>query len=330
MEKLISIVIPAYNAEKFIGECLKKILSQDYKNIEVIVSNDGSNDRTYDIAKEYQNKDSRVKIYSQENSGSSVARINGAKHANGEYILFLDSDDFFEDGAIKRLVEIAQKYNPNLVKFRLKTYPAQVPQAVILPNQDREEFIEKREFKDKIYPLFFNSYSLNPNSTIMVKKSCFNIDDVNAYYKLRFAEDLKLSLELFDKAKNVVVLTDVLYNYVSNPLSTTSSDSIDKILYNLDNFVKVYTKLYEYMEKWEINTKENIKKLDIKVLYEIGTFYYKICESSDKEYVNNKDRIKEIIYSDIVVKAMKNVSEKDYNSSDRFYNSILKVLKKEI
>ena len=331
MEKLVSIVIPAYNAEKFIGECLEKILNQDYKNIEVIVSNDGSTDRTFEIAQEYKNKDSRVKIYSQENSGSSVARINGARQAKGEYIMFLDSDDFFEEGAIKRLIEVADKYNPDLIKFRLKTYPAKVPQAIIIPSQKSEVFIQKEEFKDKIYPLFFNSYSLNPNSTLMVKKSCFSIDDVDSYRKLRFAEDLKLSLELFDKAQSVVVLYDVLYNYVSNPLSTTGSDNMDKILYNLDNFVKVYTKLYEYMKKWNMDTKENIKNLDFKVLREVAIFYTKILNSTNTEYVkNNREKIKKIIYSDIVNNAIKNLSEDDFDKSDKYYNSLILIYKNQI
>ncbi len=331
MKDLISIVIPAYNAEKLIGECLERLLKQSYKDIEVIVMNDGSIDSTLQIAESFANKDSRVKVFSQENSGSSVARINGAMKATGKYILFLDSDDFFVDNAIDRLVEVANKYDTDLIKFRLQTYPDCMPQPLILKDIEKDTVIYKKDFNKEIYPLFIDSYSLNANGTLMVKKSSFKVKDINSYYKLRFAEDLKLSLELFDDAQSVTIISDVLYNYVTNYSSITKSNDIDKILYNIDNFVKVYTILYKYLEKWNIDSKENVKKIDIKVLRDIALFYTKIKFSDDQEYVReNKDKIRDIIYSDMVIKALNNINENELYKTFDIFNSLIEIYKREL
>lgn len=331
MEDLVSIIIPAYNAEKFIGECLEKVLEQDYENIEVVVMNDGSSDSTLEIATRYSKIDSRIKVYSQENSGSSVARINGAMKSNGKYILFLDSDDFFMKDAISKLVNVAHKYDTDLIKFRLQRYPECTPQPLIIGNKEEDVVVYKEEFKEKIYPLFINTYNLNPNGTLMVKRSCFKIKDVESYYKLRFAEDLKLSLELFDNALSVTIISDVLYNYFTNYSSATKSNNIDKILYNMGNFITVYSLMYKYLEKWKIDTEENLKKLNLKVLREIATFYTKIKLSDDVEFIeNNKEKIKNMIYSDIVLNAIDSVNEEDLDKNDKYYNSLIAIYKKSI
>ena len=93
-DELVSIIVPMYNSEKYLDECISSILSQDYKNIELILVDDGSTDGTLKKAKEYENKDGRVKVIHQKNSGVSTARNNGIKKSKGTYITFVDSDDF--------------------------------------------------------------------------------------------------------------------------------------------------------------------------------------------------------------------------------------------
>ena len=93
-----SIVIPVYNVEDYIKECLDSIMNQTFKDYEVIVVNDGTKDNSMDIVKKY-----KVKTINQENGGLSAARNNGAKHAKGEYLLFIDSDDTIEPDLLKEL-----------------------------------------------------------------------------------------------------------------------------------------------------------------------------------------------------------------------------------
>lgn len=97
MEKgKISIIIPVYNLEKYLSACIDSILCQKYKNLEIIIVNDGSTDSSKEICEEYQNKDQRVRVFSQNNSGVSVARNKGIKHATGDWIMFVDGDDLVD------------------------------------------------------------------------------------------------------------------------------------------------------------------------------------------------------------------------------------------
>ena len=101
---LVSIVIPVYNVEKYIGQCLESCISQTYQNIEVIVVNDGSADLSGAIAEEYSRKDSRIHIYHQSNQGVVVAREYGIQQSKGTYICFVDSDDFIAEDTISNMM----------------------------------------------------------------------------------------------------------------------------------------------------------------------------------------------------------------------------------
>lgn len=105
MEKLVSIIIPAYNVESYIEECIKSLINQTYQNIEVIIIDDGSTDKTLNIIKKYKDLDSRIVYLVQENSGMSKARNKGIEYSNGEYISFIDSDDIVCSNFISLLVK---------------------------------------------------------------------------------------------------------------------------------------------------------------------------------------------------------------------------------
>lgn len=114
MNELVSVIIPAYNAEKFLSRCVESIINQTYRNIEIIIVNDGSRDNTADIAKECAKKDSRVKLINKENGGVTSARLRGVREASGEWIGFVDSDDEIESEMYERLLLNAEKYNAQI------------------------------------------------------------------------------------------------------------------------------------------------------------------------------------------------------------------------
>ena len=110
----ISIIIPVYNIEKYLKECLDSLNNQTFKDFEVICVNDGSKDNSLKILNEYAQKDSRFKIISQENEGSGSARNNGLSHAKGKYVQFLDGDDYFEPTMLETLYNLAEKNNADI------------------------------------------------------------------------------------------------------------------------------------------------------------------------------------------------------------------------
>ena len=105
MKDLVSIIIPIYNSEQYLKECLNSIIKQTYKKLEIILVLDGSNDSSKKIAYEYKNMDKRIKIIDRENKGALYSRIEGAKKATGKYITFIDSDDYMPDNAINDILE---------------------------------------------------------------------------------------------------------------------------------------------------------------------------------------------------------------------------------
>ena len=109
-----SIIVPVYNVEEYIDDCLKSIKSQTFKDYEVIVVNDGTKDNSMDIVKNYD-----VEIINQENGGLSSARNTGVKKAKGEYLIFLDSDDYIEKDLLKKIND-SLKDNPDVVRFQIK------------------------------------------------------------------------------------------------------------------------------------------------------------------------------------------------------------------
>ncbi|MCR5421897.1 MAG: glycosyltransferase [Lachnospiraceae bacterium] len=102
---MISVVLPVYNVEKYLPECLDSLINQSYKDIEIIIVNDGSTDNSEAICREYALKNKNIKLYTKQNAGLGYARNTGIEHANGEYVLFLDSDDVFKKELVENLVE---------------------------------------------------------------------------------------------------------------------------------------------------------------------------------------------------------------------------------
>ena len=109
MKDLISVIINVYNGEKFIEKCLDSIVNQTYKNLEILIINDGSTDKTLKICK--KNKDKRIKIINTKNMGLSLSRNVGIDNAKGEYLYFVDADDFIELDAIEYLYNLCKKYD---------------------------------------------------------------------------------------------------------------------------------------------------------------------------------------------------------------------------
>lgn len=117
MEPKVSIIMPIYNAEKFLPDTLNSVINQTFKNIEIICVDDGSTDNSVRILKEYSQKDSRIRILQQKNQYAGIARNNGLAHATGDYVMFLDSDDLFEKNMVSYLVKKADKYKPDIIVF---------------------------------------------------------------------------------------------------------------------------------------------------------------------------------------------------------------------
>lgn len=111
MNELVSIIIPIYNVQKYLKKCLDSVINQKYKNLEIILINDGSTDNSLDIAINYKNTDKRIKLFSQTNQGLSAARNTGLKNATGKYITFVDSDDYITPDYVSYMYDLLKRNN---------------------------------------------------------------------------------------------------------------------------------------------------------------------------------------------------------------------------
>ena len=151
MSAAISVVVPVYNAEKYLKECVDSLLSQTFRDVEFIFVDDGSTDRSVEILEEYQKKDGRIQILRQQNQYAGVARNNGMKAATGKYIIFLDADDFFEHTMLEEAYNCAEQNSAEIAVFSFYYYDnttgqltprvkANLPDTVFSVNQCGDTF----------------------------------------------------------------------------------------------------------------------------------------------------------------------------------------------
>ena len=208
--KLISIIIPIYNCEQHLEKCIKSIQNQTYTHLEILLIDDGSTDSSGEICDNYSKEDVRIKVFHCQNGGVSAARNFGINHANGEYIAFVDSDDYLLPEMYEKLINKANETDSDMVFCR---YQAIDSKGVISEETSGiERFIKEKDLslfivhtKDLIMGTCWRS--LYKRSFVLPFK--FNTD-------LILGEDLVFMLQLLTSTQNISFVPDVLYNYFFN------------------------------------------------------------------------------------------------------------------
>ncbi|GAB7026149.1 glycosyltransferase family 2 protein [Geotalea toluenoxydans] len=231
----ISVIIPVYNCESYIGEALKSILNQSVQDVEIIVVNDGSTDGTLSVAEAFAEKDKNIRIISQTNSGKpAVARNVGLRHAAGEYICFLDGDDLFLPGKLEKQLEIFRRFPElNLVfhdvrhlyednRHDLGSYLGnagftELAKDYMAPRQGNI-YLCRENFYNFISAYFLTIHT----SSIMVRRSC--LDDQGTWFPedVTIGEDADLWFRLV-LSNRVAFLNEILSYYRQHSTSITSN-----------------------------------------------------------------------------------------------------------
>lgn len=211
MSNLVSVIVPIYKTEKYLRRCLDSIVNQTYKDLEIILVDDGSPDNCPVICDEYAKKDSRVKIIHQKNAGVSVARNTGIDTMSGDYVAFVDSDDWIDDVMIERLMNYVSKYNLDMAKCSTNNSD---PPNTYDESYDRDELIEASRFGEMLVNYFDKSRWRVP-----IWNGVYRADIVK---KCRFCEGLIYedtfwgSLFLY-YTKRMYVTAEGLYHYRKTP-----------------------------------------------------------------------------------------------------------------
>lgn len=243
----VSIIIPAYNCEKHIAKCIDSVLCQKGAELQIIVVNDGSTDGTEKVLEGYKDD---ILLINTANQGSSAARSRGIEAITGEYTMFLDSDDYLAEDAISILTEQIEKTNADIVKFRYRLVFPDGTEKLENNQLSEYELIEKKDFKNKIYPQFINGIRLNSvcvgiYKSSIIKGRAFRSD-------MRVAEDAVFSLETYTLAKRVLIIPDILYNYLQTGTGLTGNAISVWEKYKCNNILA--TAIIGFLPEWGIDT----------------------------------------------------------------------------
>lgn len=241
----VSVVVPVYNVEKYLRQCLDSIVNQTLKEIEIICINDGSKDSSLEILKEFAQKDLRIRIVDKENEGISAARNQGMELANGEYISFIDSDDWINETYLEALYTAAKKYDSDIACSSIIRVTGKRRRNKLIYKQ--EEFTKDRDKKNELTNAPIYSYVWNKiykRETLLNSEVKFPIG--------RVYEDVIWCLKAIYYLDGVVTVPTAVYYYRKNPTSIMSSKSAQN------------AKDYEISEKemLEFAKEKNLKLLE--------------------------------------------------------------------
>lgn len=239
-----SIIVPIYNVEKYLNRCLESILLQCYENYEVIMVCDKSSDKSDKIAKEYEKKHSKFKRVYYENTGLAKAKNIGIKNAIGDYLLFLDGDDFLEKDLLKILSKEIEK-DTEIIRFQIREV-----------FDDKSVDYNEKSFKSmngtKAFNIIKNFHFVEPSWAYCYKKDFWKKN------KFKFmddclAEDFGLTPLIISKAKNVKCIDYIGYNYVQRSNSLMSNENYKSRIKKMDDIIKQSEFLFNNIDDTDNN-----------------------------------------------------------------------------
>ena len=321
-----SVLIPVYNVEKYLDQCLRSVISQNYTDFEVILVNDGSTDQSPAICRRFAEMDSRIKFFDKKNEGLLMTRRFSIKQASGEFFVFLDSDDYWDQGVLSKLNEVIEFSHSDMICYRYR----------VISDEGNPIYEDKGVFDDRtifdktnmdIFLKEFVSTSRLNNIWLKCVKSTIVDKDVDySAFKDKKGEDILQSIALIRNATSILYLDDVLVNYrlsvsgrgrnfrikyvddydivknhiFSNLLSMDVSDSIMNAFYirYLESLIGFLGSMVTASDHYE-SFKGMCKHLENYRLYGISSKYVhldKIDDTVRNDYVNLKKKRYFVIY----------------------------------
>ena len=285
----ISVIIPVYNVERYLPQCIDSVLSQSYKNLEIILIDDGSTDSSSLICDRIKEKSDRVVVIHKQNGGLSEARNTGVQASTGEYILFLDGDDFWDDkNAISKLVNRVTKTHPDVLNFSYKKYYTDIDKKVPYFSGLDKMPEEINTLYDQLEFLTVRGLYIASACNKMIRRSIFS--DKLLFRKGVYSEDIEWCAKLITQARTMDFICENFYCYrqrensISHTINTKKCEDLcDNILRcfriadQVDNILKKF--VYNYIS------------------YQYGTFFVvqSLAESFQKKSINKLEEYKWVL-----------------------------------
>lgn len=309
----VSIIIPVYNVEKYIDECLNSCVNQTYKDIEIICVNDGSSDSSRKHIEKFMESNKNIILINQDNAGVVAARNKGIEVSTGKYIMFVDSDDYIDFNMVEVMIKELIASKCDAVKCNVDT----TLQFLQFSKIDKRKIYINDEYKKNIRELLFQ----DNNMFSLIYNGIYKRELVGSFPAgFRLGEDVLFNAEYFLKAQSVALIPDSMYHYRDNPDSVTHKPSIKTIINNLEHFNSYYY-VKDFLEPIELENKEDILKLVAArnytgylrlmfQIYGISNFITSV-KYSKKYYKKFRD-----VFANITIDEVKNIVIDSYHWSD--------------
>lgn len=272
---VITVIVPIYNVEKFLPRCIDSILNQSYEKFELLLIDDGSSDKSGIICNEYRKKDSRIKVIHQENKGVSYSRNIGVKHASGDYISFVDSDDIIKRDYLEYLLYLIQKFHCKIsvCDFQIFRYIDEIRDE----KGNREALFSVKDVLESM--LYDDIYFISPWGKLYERSLFKNI----TYPEGKIYEDIATTYKLYCKVDNVAC------GYQKKYLYYTRDESLTKKKFSIDQF--------HYIESTKQMTEDIVRLYpDLKegaIVKNVHAYFSTYCRliNSDENYEQKKKEI---------------------------------------
>ena len=272
-QPLVSIILPVYNAQNHLARCVGSICAQTYRNIEIIILNDGSKDQSLPVCEEFRQKDSRILLVDKANSGVSDTRNLGLKLASGKYVEFVDSDDYLDPDFTERLVAAAEE---NEADFVIAPYKMVIPAGASKPEQVLDKIQDELGVMSVARPPEVREYGFLPAGVYdkdtfalrlmdkpasyfysvlwnkLYRRDILTGNDIQFVSEMRWAEDLVFNLRYIQYAERFVAIDKPGYYYVQNPQSICHTQiNAATIVQNKLQVFRYYKDLYTRLGMYE-------------------------------------------------------------------------------
>lgn len=289
---LISIIVPVYNVERYLRECIDSLINQTYKKIEIIIVDDGSTDNSGKICDEYEKKNKNIKVIHKKNEGLGFARNTGLEYVNGEYVTFVDSDDYVDNNFIEELYKNIITKNIDICKSGFKRI------------DNNHNILEIRKYDNKIYNEKETKNIFIPRmiGSLPDKKDSIEMCVTGTLYKTSYILDFKIKFP----SERVIISEDLFFNidYAQNINKACTIDYVGyNYRYNPSSLSKKYRKdRFEASKYFYLELKKKLEFLgyDNETLLRLSRIFFiyiKICISQERYQTSNrkyKDSLKTI------------------------------------
>lgn len=297
MDECISVIVPVYKAEKYLKKCLDSIINQTYKDLEIILIDDGSPDNSGTICDEYAKKDKRIKVIHKENGGDSSARNVGLKEATGKYITTIDSDDWIEIDAYEKMLNVLQKYKVDIVRCGFfKNYENRTESIEYIYPENR--FINLKTNRYEFMDILASKKAHAGVCQLLIKKEI--VDKTSGFCEdVVIGQDLIFEFDLICTAESLYLYNERFYHYYTNLDSATRSIQLAER--NVKNLMLLYEKICAVLEKNGMLQEEITKTLATSCFHNIYSqltlAVYSTKQMDIVNYTVMNEKLSEIINS---------------------------------